>query len=160
MKKRLLIIILVSVFIASASFAQENAEKPVEKEYRNNVGFAAGLTTGFGFAYKYKKGKNGIQLALFPLGIKHFTLVSLGVTVMHSLYQGETIDFYLYQGNHFLFSSADPYGDYIAGLGLGADFSITGRVDFSLMGGGALINYDVSHHEFLPSIEVAIFYKF
>ncbi len=157
MRNRLLIIIFLSAFFPFVSFAQEVVEKPVEKESNHNVGFVAGYSTGLGLSYKYENGKNGVQFSFLPIISENFTFVSLGCTLMHTFYEAENSGLFVYQGNHLIVF--DESTMYVAGLGVGMDFTLTKKISFSLMGGYALNNYERGRLLSM-SLESGLFYKF
>lgn len=174
--KLILISLAVSAFSLN-SFSQYDKNIDTKKEYQKKskhaVGLAAGFSTGYGLSYQFTPNKLTFQLAFAPLKNDNRTLISTGLTFIYRIKEGEKLNFFVYQANHFLVDRETytnyPYppgtppttvntnNDRINnGLGLGFEFFIGDNVVFDLMAGyGARRNF----RELGLTGEIGLFYK-
>jgi len=146
---------------------REQAEELESKEpfrLKHNLGVATGFTTGWGLAYRYFPGKLGYQVNM--IGYKDVDKgdLSIGGTLLYSLYTNYYSNLYLYQANSYYYKyPAYAYGGLLTpntfnqGFGFGIELIAAKYLSFNLMlGYGALRNWTVIS----PTVEVALFYKF
>lgn len=143
------------------------SKEPVKKS-KHALGLAAGVSTGYGLSYQYTPiDKLTFQLAFAPFKDEYNTLISSGLTFMYRLKEGDKLNFFVYQANHYIIDRSHngyyyPYGSnfnndrFNNGLGLGFEFFIGDNVLFDLMAGyGARNNFK----ELGLTGEIGLFYK-
>lgn len=171
-------LILTSFAIIALSFNsfsqyEENDTKKEEhrKTAKHAVGLAAGFSTGYGLSYQYTPNKLTFQLAFAPIKDEFNTLISTGLTFIYRLKEGDKLNFFLYQANHYLvdrstnsrYISPGVYQNFTTnndrfnnGLGLGFEFFVGKTVLFNLMAGyGARNNFQ----DIGLTGEIGLFYK-
>ena len=183
MKKiKLTFITIALLFVGSnlhsqfqANYTPENNDKKITK---HALGLAAGFTTGYGLSYQYTHIEDfTIQLTFSPYKDETSTLISSGLTFIYRIKKGDNLNFFLYQGNHFL---VDRYIDVIStfdpltgalittsetpvnddrlnnGIGIGFEFFLGENVLLNLMGGYAARD---NFNELGPTGEIGLFYR-
>jgi hypothetical protein len=146
---------------------KEDSKKPFY--FPHNLGVATGFTTGWGLSYRYFPGKFGYQANI--LGYKDVDKgdLSVGGTLLYSLYTTYFSNFYLYQANSYYYkytnskypNSYNDYGlkanSFNHGLGFGLELIANEHYASNLMlGYGAFQNFA----KISPTIELALYYKF
>lgn len=120
------------------------------------LGFAVGHTTGSGLSFRYWPCQFGVQTTFAYLENENNSLgkpdirISSGLSFLYRLVDGDVTNLYLYQGNHFFshrYPGSPPIGRPNSpiemktdrrlnnGLGIGVEFLIADRIDFTLMTG-------------------------
>ena len=140
---------------------------------KHALGIAAGVSTGYGLAYQYKPGKLSFMLAFAPYKDDYNTMISTGLTFIYRLKEGEKLNFFLYQANHFI-TDRSTYTTYSFpgnvptttttnndrinnGIGFGFEFFLGRSVTFNIMAGyGARNNFE----EIGLTGETGLFYNF
>ena len=172
------IILTLGISTGSLVFAQDQ-EPAAPKTSKHNIGAAAGFVTGYGLSYRLWLGKSlGLQFTTAPFYRKDKdvtrTSLSLGFTVLKSLFKGEHTRLLGYSGiaGHYLFQDFDetrpgfdPLDDgdeeeYNINFGLGPGIELTvWQLSFNLMGGLACYK---SNDSFSVSMtgEVGLYYMF
>lgn len=156
MNKHLLIITFFILIITNAR--AQNTEPEIENKFKHSIGAGAGFTTGYGLSYRYIPGKFGGQVNFAPYHNKETDRYSVGLTFIYQLIESKTTILYLYQGNHYYYTSEimefydpspikgnDPIsykkrvteGYVNNGLGIGIEFIIAKRIGLNLMAGYA-----------------------
>jgi len=161
------------IVVGINSFSQEE-----EKVSKHAIGLAAGVSTGYGLSYQYTPiEKLTFQLAFAPLKDENRTEISTGLTFIYRIKEGEKLNFFVYQANHYLVSRRTEYtyeynqftmqyeqngpttvnnDRFNNGLGLGFEFFVGKNVLLNLMGGyGARNNFK----ELGLTGEIGLFYK-
>ena len=163
MKSKLVLPILILLFGVSTIFGQEESPIPSKRIFKNQIGLAAGFSTGFGISYKRTEGKFGMQVVFSPFVTKRSSTVSAGLTFMYKFYEARYSSLYVYEANHFYHTATKYIGSLnssktsmINGIGVGLELLITERVALNLMGGYA--SYDAK--VFSGTAELGLFYKF
>lgn len=172
---QLLLISSALITFSFTSFSQYEESKTPKNEYRvkskHAVGLAAGFSTGYGLSYQYTPNKLTFMLAFAPIKDDNMTLISTGLTFIYRIKEGEKLNFFVYQANHYIVdrSTRNQYispGVYQSttinndrfnnGLGLGFEFFIGRNVVFDLMAGyGARDNFN----KLGLTAEIGLFYK-
>ena len=165
--KKLPFILFVLIPFLSFSQAQEDNEINNTPQFKHNLGFGAGFTTGYGLSYRFFPKKLGAQVNFAPFMDEYTSRYSIGLTLLLRLVQTEKTSFYIYQGNHYFIeeskyrnfngnsSNINSYSN--NGIGLGLELIAGKRVAFNLMGGYAGIeNFEKINF----TSEIAIYYKF
>lgn len=158
MKKFLLLTVLLFLCLFLS------AQKDFTSEYKNQIGGAAGFTTGYGISYRYWPERWGFQLTTTPYFEYQRAHASFGATVLLRLQEMSWVNLYLYLGNHLIFDRAytfpllhdsngdlilDEYGNptyasnqamvnnyrWLTGIGPGFEFLIGKRFSYNLMFG-------------------------
>lgn len=140
----------------------QDSKKPFY--FPHNLGVATGFTTGWGLSYRYFPGKFGYQANI--LGYKDVDKgdLSVGGTLLYSLYTTYFSNFYLYQANSYYYKYPNSYNDYGLkantfnhGLGFGLELIANEHYASNIMlGYGAFQNFA----KISPTIELALYYKF
>ncbi|HET6244759.1 MAG: hypothetical protein H0V01_01065 [Bacteroidetes bacterium] len=155
--------------------AQETVtEKP---KYKHSIGAAAGFTTGYGLSYRYIPTKFGVQLTFGPYTDERLTQLSSGLTFMYYIFQDQNVNFFLYQGNHYLYRHSLEYiyfeGPFVEpfpepelkwitnnrmnnGIGFGFDFNIGSRISWNILAGYAAYN---NFSRFTLTGETSLYFK-
>ncbi len=177
MKKNILIIAVI--LLARVNVQSQTAEPERETTYKHSLGAGAGFTTGYGLSYRYRPGKFGAQINFAPYHDKETDRYSVGLTFLYQLIESKTTILYLYQGNHYYYTSdlIDVYDDvppkgntepvvykkrvkegyFNNGLGIGIEFIIAKRIGLNLMGGYAF--YD-NFNQVNFTGETGLYFKF
>ena len=147
MKNRVKFFLLICFLVFQGElFGQTKENTSMRSKYVNSLGFAAGAATGYGISYRYWPNKFGVQGTFAPNVEDESTEVSIGLSFLYKLAETEKTCFFLYQGNHYLYSnyeypnaqSQDKF--FNNGLGFGIELIILKRVSFNIMGGYAAFN--------------------
>lgn len=176
---KLILIFLSMIALGFNSLSQtQNEIKEIPKTAKHAIGVAAGLSTGYGLSYQFSPSqKLTFQLAFAPFKDENETQISTGLTFIYRIKEGEKLNFFVYQANHFIVDRHNDYtyeydinsGQYVSygptyvnndrinnGLGLGFEFFLGKNVLFNLMGGyGARNNFK----ELGLTGEFGLFYK-
>ncbi|MDD4031975.1 MAG: hypothetical protein PHG29_06510 [Prolixibacteraceae bacterium] len=146
MKKVKISLLLISLLVFQGSLlAQSRGNQTIRAKYAHSLGVAAGETTGYGISYRYWPEKFGVQGTFSPYSDEWGSNYSVGVSLLYKIVQTEKVNFFLYQGNHYLYTR-EKYdnNDYEIvnnhfnnGIGFGVEFIILKRVSLNLMGGYA-----------------------
>ncbi len=155
------------------------AQVSVHQPFRHAIGMGAGFTTGYGLSYRYFPGKLGYQLTFAPYGTENTSRYSAGFTFLYPLILAESTTLYLYQGNHFYYSSdrifyleadktteayepteftgrrTDRFTNH--GVGFGIEMNFAKRMGFNLMAGYA--TYD-SFNKVNVTAETGLYFKY
>ncbi|MDQ3191953.1 MAG: hypothetical protein M3Q58_10195 [Bacteroidota bacterium] len=170
---------IAALILIQFSFFNLKAQEviPETQQYKHAIGAAAGFTTGYGLAYRFTPNKFGIQFAFGPFADEFVTLLSGGLTFMYYIILDQTVNFFLYQGNHYLYRHSKEYfyendpGFHFPepelrwvtqnrvnnGLGFGFDFNIGKRISWNIMSGYAAYN---NFNKFSLTGETSLFFKF
>jgi hypothetical protein len=132
--------------------------------FKHNLGVATGFTTGWGLSYRYFPGKFGCQTNIIGYKDVDNGDLSVGATLLYSLYTTYFSNLYLYQANSYYYkypSVSNDFGlspnTFNHGLGFGLELITNEHYAFNLMlGYGAFQNFT----RISPTIELALFYKF
>lgn len=150
--RKLLIFIVVALHSHQITVGQGDDDSYAGSRQVHSIGVGAGLTTGIGLLYRYYPGKFGIQTAFAPIYIdKKEAYLSLGFTFLYRLVQAEKVNFFLYEGNHFMYTNTDSEVFFENdnntssllinnGLGMGVEVLWQKRVGFNFMAGYAIYN--------------------
>ncbi len=171
-----LIILVVSVLLikpdAIANPDKNNSGKADEfPVYNKSLGFGAGFTTGYGLSFRYTHQKCAAQINFAPYKSDYEDKVSLGITFLYNIYQSRGLNFFIYQGNHYLYEHIkNPYRfpfpmydlqqtfhKFYNGLGIGFEFIFGERFSWNIMAGYA------SHENFetiAVTGETAVYFRF
>jgi len=114
LRKTVSMLFLASVFMAAPLHAEADPGGPVKaaeetSRKANNLGFAVGYLSGYGFSYRHWfPSKNGYQLTFLPMAFfsdeSAFFNTSLGVLGLRSFYQTGRSNFFGYYGGHYNFN--------------------------------------------------------
>ena len=167
------ILTLIGTFLITiGSFAQtKNTDSlTTTKHY---LGLHAGVTTGYGFSYRYWPQKLGFQVTGIPIFGKDFYNASLGLSALYLLKDNNKVDLYGYLGNHFQFDGYSTptydntgnitgtqkvnYTTYNIGVGIGFKVDFLDVLDFNLQTGYAINNITNSAYTGLAG-EVGLYY--
>ena len=176
-------LIVAMVLLASSSiYAQEQTENKEEETFKHSVGLGAGISTGYGFSYRYFPKRIGVQANFIPIKDTTRLIVSAGVTFLFRLGKIDEFTFYAYQANHYFYKeqtsyeidysyqSVPPYnyietttetleeGEYFNnGMGIGGEYVHRERFGFNLMAG---YSQQENFKRLDFTIEAAIYFKF
>jgi hypothetical protein len=145
------IVMTVAICLSILTGKAQTETKPVVNKHA--VGVAAGVTTGYGLAYRYQATKFGTQVTFAPYKNSYESHISLGVTFLYKMASFEKAQLFLYQGNHFS-STRSSFGSYNSysgayqesgsktqfvnnGLGLDIEFLLNQHLGFHIMAGYA-----------------------
>lgn len=138
--KKLFAIVVLLLCICPLTKSQNEKDSTLHYRGVHSFGFAAGVTTGVGLSYRYIPGKLGIQTTFAPLFInEHNTAISLGFSFLYNLAKTEKVNFYMYQGNHFL-TDVDSEFTMFNGLGIGIELIFWKNIGYDLMVGYGLFD--------------------
>ncbi len=165
MKTKLLLIIVILSFLNAPIFGQANSDVVNENYYKNKyaLGVGVGYTTGYGISFKFTPNKFGVQCNFAPAYTQDYTQISVGLTFLYTLIEAEITNFYLYQGNHFIYDDYNTnYSNretiyFNNGIGLGIEFIILKCISLNVMGGYAFYD-DFERLGFTG--ETGLYYKF
>jgi hypothetical protein len=133
--------LLLAVIVYGSTFAQ--ADEPTK--LKHYIGFDAGFSTGYGLSYRYMPNDWGIQVNTFPTASKDEYNISIGATILRTVYRNRSMQFFVYYGNHLYFDkystgyyynengtySASDYEvsrTWITGIGPGFEFYFAKRL--------------------------------
>ncbi|MDD2426408.1 MAG: hypothetical protein PHU00_10405 [Bacteroidales bacterium] len=146
MKKAKICFLIIGMLILQGEIIGQTKGNPVLwAKYAHSLGIAAGSTTGYGISYRYWPAKIGVQGTFAPYSDEWGSNYSAGVSLLYKIVQAEKVNFFLYQGNHYLYTK-EKYNDndyeiinnhFNSGIGFGVEFIILKRVSLNLMGGYA-----------------------
>ena len=108
----LLLVFIIGVFQeVSAQNDNELEKTPGNKiALRHEIGLAAGGIVGLGPAYRIWANKLGAQACFTPISTGKTEIYSAAISFMYSLRKTENVNFFFYQGNHFI-----SYTEYFSG---------------------------------------------
>lgn len=144
--------VIVFTFYQSVNKLHAQDEKSSEEIFkpdscRHYLGFGGGVTTGYGFSYRYWPSVFGLQANIAPHTSGSTQTLSTGLSFLYRLVQTELTGFYLYQGNHYHYRTnlwtpdgTANVGEWFNGAGIGFEFIWFERVSFNIMGGFAYYN--------------------
>lgn len=147
-------------------FSQNSNDTLCAKDFKHNLGFGLGLTTGYGLSYKYFPEKFGFQTNIGGVKNESVNDFSLGITFLYSLRETIYTNFYIYQSNSYNYNFTYP--DYFnshstethsinTGIGFGLELYIIQHLGINgMVGYGATESYK----EIGITGEMAIYYKF
>lgn len=168
----IILLALIIVNNANVYANSDNDNKETANEfpiYKKSLGFGAGFTTGYGLSFRYTHRKYGAQINFAPNKSEYEDKISLGITFIYNLYQSKGLNFFIYQGNHYLYEHIKfGYGwpmtpssmtshNFYNGLGIGFEFVFAERLSLNIMGGYA------SHKNFQSisvTAETALYFRF
>lgn len=179
MKKTIILLFLASIFLIEAK-AQEEQLKTDAKlpEFKQEIGFAAGFSTGYGLSYRLWPRRLGVQLTAFPMMSNKESYISVGLTGLYQLDASKRYRFFAFLGNHINFQNYDEtnydysYGFstntttrvnktlYIVGFGPGIEFTPGGRIGINIMTGFQFQYADKNDWGSYPTIETGIYFRF
>lgn len=151
--KNKLYLFLIILSMPFFMFGQEEETTSVwKKEYKHSLGFAAGLTTGYGLAYRYMPSRIGIMGVFAPFKNDYRTEVNVGATLTYDVAAFDNLHFFLYQANSFYYYQEETYywdpfytqepmkeeGTYFNhGIGFGGEGTFVDRIGLNVMVGYA-----------------------
>ncbi len=171
MKTNILIFVIFLSFLNVPIFGQIKSDTVnINKnsvKYKYALGGGVGYTTGYGISFRFKPNKFGIQTNLYSYYNDYKTKFNIGLTFLYTLIDAEKTSLYLYQGNHFKYSSYDynydgysrisKTNEFNNGVGFGIEFIILKSVGLNIMGGYAF--YDNFERLDITG-EAGLYYKF
>lgn len=142
--------------------------KPVKNDkplrFAHGMGFAAGYVSGYGLSYRYWPGDWGIQITLSPVISSQSSLVSAGVNILKTMYEGRFTRLYLYGGVSAFYTRSDYLNDLSihAGIGNGVEITLFNNIGINIQGGARyFINQNAgSYYGVNLSAEGGVFYRF
>ena len=155
--KYLGLLILSLLLVTNLSYGQEKGiVKKSPTVYKNAIGGVAGFTIGTGLAYKRIFEKYSVQVSFAPYKEEDREEYRAAISFYYNIVKTPKINFYLYQGNHYVYKEYTDYSwnykmDIIEekksiesywnnGLGVGIQLLVFGRVGLNWMAGYA--SYD------------------
>jgi hypothetical protein len=177
-----IILLAVSIILATSTFAQNQNINPVKK---NEIGIHAGAVTGLGFSYRHWFNKYGFQFTGVPLKTDNTEIYSISLTALYSFYDTKYLRVFGYFGNHYFydkeygdnqpwkdfgpkFTNDDDYDSFddnsyffkeSYSFGFGPGFAFGKTVRFNLMIGYAF--YDIfDTFQMYPTGELGVYYRF
>ncbi|MFD1550886.1 hypothetical protein DNU06_05210 [Putridiphycobacter roseus] len=152
------IFIVTSILISCMSQAQESYTTKVT----HSIGLHAGLSTGYGFSYRYWPKRIGLEVTAIPIfnGNKN-AFVSSGLSGLYLIKEYNRLNVFGYLGAHYIYETSfqyvnskvlDDFGNSIyeeklvtnntinVGLGFGTNINILKELSLSLQTGYALYN--------------------
>ena len=134
-------------------------------KYKYALGIGAGYTTGSGFSFKFTPNKFGIQATILPYSNENLSRFSIGLTLLYTLIETEKINFYLYQGNSYIYKkiyNRYTHSSYINnyfnnGVGFGIEFVFSKRIGINIMFGYAFYE---NFERFSLTGETGLYLKF
>lgn len=160
------------LFLGSSRAQRIDPEKALSVNKTHAVGFAAGFTTGYGLSYRYFPNRFGLQVTFSPFKRGEEQRHSFGITFLHELMDNGKINFFLYQGNHFLYDEDIVFSypppnytsverktisrNYNHGIGVGTEFRMGSKITMNVMTGYAA--YD-SFNSLSITAELGIFFQ-
>ena len=158
-RKRFVFSLLLFLLIQLTVTGQEQGSGLISSS-KHALGFAAGITTGYGLSYQFLPNKFGARFTFAPVSQGNTMLYSMGVTLIYQLHESERSNIFIYQGNHYIhtsFNSNDNTHEYFNnGIGVGIEFVIFDRIGYNIMGGFAVID---NFSTLFPTIESGLYYK-
>ena len=172
--KQLIITILIVLLSQTFSFSQTDTTSLKQEKFKHSVGFAVGLTTGYGLSYRYAFDKFEVQLAFAPIKNSYETRINTGLTFFYKLVETKYTTFFLYQGNSYTYSKSTYYlfkenemesydeetieeHNFNNGIGIGIRFIILKRVGLQFMAGYASIH---NFQEINFTGETGVYFRF
>ncbi len=153
--KQVLLITIAVIFIQLNSKAQSDSTT-LRHQFKHAIGVTAGFTIGNGLSYRHNFNKFEIQGSFAPFKNKERSRYCVGLTFFYKLVESQNVDFFLYQGNQYIYRQMKEYDwntnvnepiesesieSYINnGIGIGIRFIIFKRVSLDIMGGYASYN--------------------
>ncbi len=163
--------------MSTNNFAQSNQRDTESTEkFKQQIGLAAGFTTGYGFSYRYWPGKLGVQITTLPKFEEGRADVNIGFTPLIELKEVKLNGYYV--GKWYLYASANymldetgsrwneltqesesyKYEAINAGAGVGFDIYVGNRIGFNGMAGYGFYEINKSITTDLTA-EIGIYYK-
>lgn len=146
------LVFLLLVLFALPAAAQEDENAGENQELTHSLGVGAGFTTGVGLSYRYlpdQPDQFGFQTTFAPLRVDDDeSRISFGLSFLYRIFETGNTNFYLYQGNHFLYEKwkRDSYSNMNDadvdirlnnGLGLGFELIFLDNIGYNIMVGYA-----------------------
>lgn len=97
---------LLALFLPAQALAQDTGDKGEQNQYRNEVGFNLGSTSGMGFSYRHWINRVGFQVTALPYKTGRDFFMSTGLTGMLTLRQEQRVRIFLYWGNSILLDNS------------------------------------------------------
>lgn len=175
------IFLIISIFCTLAFSAMSQNEGTSAKEnpsdiksFKQEIGLAAGATTGMGLSYRAWYKKIGVQASFLPVISQSNNWISSGLTFIYKIRDNRSVNFFIYEGNHVITKSKwetkliNSYNtiniktqetSLNIGLGIGFEFPIKEFFGLNILGGYGI--YDLTNKwETRPTGEIGLFYKF
>jgi len=161
--KRIVFFFVLIIFTARLQAVNSNIQ------YKHGIGVAAGFVTGYGLSYRFLNNKTAYQITFAPYVSAQFSLISLGVARIHTIYEAaDFADLLYYIGvqEHYDSSCHDETGRMVEkyrinlGAGPGIRFKISNHVRFDIMFGYAIYNTIGQPSSVNFTGETALFYYF
>jgi hypothetical protein len=149
-----LLVLIIALIPALPAAGQDNATE--NDSYKHAVGIGAGFVTGYGLSYRFQPKKPGFQLNFAPYKDDETARFSTGLTFFYPLIPGKVATLFVYQGNHYYYTSETVYTPdnpaspnptlirekvvdsyFNNGLGIGMEIVFAKRIGFNLMMGYA-----------------------
>ena len=168
MKITKLLTLLLLVSLTNQLFAQKTDSLKSDK-YKHAIGAGIGFTTGHGLSYRYWPKKFGCQINFAPNKDDNSSWISAGFTFLLNLIESNRTNLFLYQGNHYYYSTRENYkynlNKYVTtthsqinnGIGLGIGMAFLQRINFNIMTGYAFFD-NFSYIQMTG--EASLYYKF
>ncbi len=151
--KHVFLITFALIFLQFNSQAQSDSTSSTP-HFKHAIGVTAGFTIGNGLSYRQCFDKFEIQGSFAPYKSEETEKYNVGLTFFYKLVESEKVNFYLYQGNEYIYRKEQTYnwvdnntqepiiGHSIEsyfnnGIGVGIRFFILKRVSLDFMVGYA-----------------------
>ena len=136
--------------------------------FHHGIGAAAGFVTGYGLSYRFLTPENAWQITFAPYITSSFNVISLGFALIHTLYEADITDLFMYTGVHTLYNDSvydknnNPRTSIRinVGIGPGIRFKIFQHVIFDIMFGYAVYNEIDNPSSVNFTEEAGLFYYF
>jgi hypothetical protein len=177
--KKILIILLFSIFFIGNSFSQDDTVCNKNCCAHHNVGVTGGYSHGYGLSYFYLGKKFGFQLSYFPVYNDDLILNSIALSFKFKLHNGERSCLLGYLSNNFILNYNDYFSGYenkinnASGLGIEMYIKLGKRIRLDIYTGYAFsYNYRKSsenyqntynlnnEYYFTPDGGIGLFYSF
>ena len=171
--KHIHILCLIFILFIVPTGKGQSQEKETFKFSEKQIGIAAGMSTGFGLSYRQYINRYGFQICLAPIKDEDNSLYSLGGTFLYKIKDADHINFFLYQGNHFIYTeSKGNYYDWntmeqiyyknvdremVSSAGFGIEILMGNFVTTNLMTGFATFE---SYQRLSMTVEIGFFFRF
>ena len=165
MKTKILPFLLFIFFLSETTSGQEKVDTINSTKYEHALGAGVGGTIGYGLAYRFMPNDFGLLTTFAPFNDEYETIISFGVTFLYQLIETDNTNFFIYQGNQYLYKEyKNRYYTYEKvnnifnhGLGFGVEIVILKRISFNIMGGYS--SYD-NFERIGFTGETGLFYRF
>jgi hypothetical protein len=166
MKAGFYTLIVLLLFFECNAIPQSIPDSLSKSKYKHYIGAAAGISTGYGMSYRYWPTRFGLQstIGLFGTFTSNYEVLksrySLGMAFLYKVVDTQSLNLFLYQGNHYNYYRYTYYIDYrekiwYNGIGIGIEHCLD-RLSLNLMGGFAAHE---SFKGFGLTAEVGLYYK-